>query len=249
MNYIKPSVSVIMPAYNEGPRLKAAYETVTRAVKKAGIDDYEILMTISVSPDGAHDGTPDTANQIAKEDFHVKLPYAPGFKGMGFRFREGFMAATKDYVIMVPGANHTAENTLVNIFNHMGEASLIVTYSKNPEVRPFYVRLVSNGFVILCNILFGLNLKYYNGICLYPRKLLQQVPMAADSPAYNAEILIYLLKSGVDYIELHQELNPKSASVPGRTFTFQNVLGSLKNLSFLFWKIHFQRKRINLEQR
>ena len=29
----KPSISVIMPAYNEGPRLRAAYETVTRAEK------------------------------------------------------------------------------------------------------------------------------------------------------------------------------------------------------------------------
>lgn len=243
MNHAKPSISIIMPAYNEGPRLKAAYETVTRAVKKAGIDDYEILITISVSPDGTHDGTPDTANQIAKEDFHVKLPYTPGFKGMGFRFREGFMAASKDYVIMIPGANHTAENTMVNIFNHAGEMPLILTYSKNPEVRPFYVRLVSNGFVTLCNLLFGLNLKYYNGICLYPRELLRQVTIA-DSPAYNAGILVQLLKSGVPYLELTQELNPQSASVPGRTFAFQNVTASLKTLVWLFWKIHFKKERI-----
>ena len=246
MDTIKSSISIIMPAYNEGPRLRAAYETVSRAVRKSEIDDYEILMTISISPNGTHDGTPDTAAHIAREDAHVKLPYTPGFRGMGFRFREGFLAASKDYVIMVPGANHTLEDTLVNIFRYMGKAPIILTYTKNPEVRPFYVRFVSKGFVTLCNLLFGLNLKYYNGICLYQRKLLRQV-FIADSPAYNAGILIQLLKSDVNYIELPQELNTKSASVPGKTFAFGNFTASLKTLALIFWKIHFQRNRIPIE--
>lgn len=238
-----------MPAFNEAPRIRAAYETATRAVAKAEISDYEILMTISTSPDGSHDGTPDIARQISTEDSHVKfLDNTPGFRGMGFRFREGFMAAGKDYVIMVPGANHTSEETLTNIFSHIGEAPLILTYTKNPEVRPIYVRLVSRSFVILCNIFFGLNLKYFNGICLYPRKLLQLVPMSSESPAYNAEILIYLIKSGVGYIELTQEINPKSSAVPGRTFAFKSAIGSLKTLAALFWKIHFQKKRIPIEK-
>ena len=247
MDNSKPSLSVIMPAFNEGPRLKAAYETVSRAVRKAGIDDYEILMTISISPDGTHDGTPDTAASIAKEDSHVKLPYTPGFKGMGHRFREGLTAATKDYVIMVPGANHILENTLVEIFNRMGKAPLIITYTKNPEARPPHVRMVSKSFAALCNLAFGLNLKYFNGICLYPRKLLQQVTVA-DSPAYNAGILIQLLKSGIGYIELPQELNPVSAGVPGRTFAFGNVVASLKTLILIFWLVNFQKKKINPSQ-
>ena len=245
MDNSKPSLSVIMPAFNEGPRLKAAYETVSRAVGKAGIDDYEILMTISISPDGTHDGTPDAAANIAKEDVHVKLPYTPGFKGMGYRFREGLLAATKDYVIMVPGANHILEKTLVEIFGHMGKAPLVITYTKNPEVRPSNVQFVSKGFAALCNIIFGLNLRYYNGIALYPRKLLQQV-IVADSPAYNAGILIQLLKSGVGYIELPQELNPVSAGVPGRTFAFSNVIASLKTLAMIFWLVQIQRKRVQI---
>lgn len=245
MDNSKPSLSVIMPAFNEGPRLRAAYETVSRAVRRAGIDDYEILMTISISPDGTHDGTPDTAAGIANRDSHVKLPYTPGFRGMGYRFREGLSAATKDYVIMVPGANHILENTLVEIFNHMGRAPLVITYTKNPEVRPLNVRLVSKSFATLCNIIFGLRLKYYNGIALYPRKLLQQV-VVADSPAYNAGILIQLLKSGVDYIELPQELNPVSAGVPGRTFAFGNVTASLKTLAMIFWRVQIQKKRVQI---
>ncbi len=241
----KPSISVIMPAFNEGPRLKAAYETVTRAMKNSDIEDYEILMCVSIAPDGSHDGTPNAADQIAKEDSHVKLPYTPGYKGMGFRFREGFMAATKDFVIMVPGANHILEKTLINIFEHAGGAPLIITYTQNSEVRPLHVRMVSKSFATLCNLVFGLNLKYFNGICLYPRKLLQQVIMA-DSPAYNAGILVQLLKSGVGYIELPQELNPVSAGVPGRTFAFGNVIASLKTLAMIFWRVQIQRKRVQI---
>ena len=94
------------------------------------------------------------------------------------------------------------------------------------------MRMVSKSFATLCNIIFGLRLKYYNGIALYPKQLLKQV-IIADSPAYNAGILVQLLKSGVSYIELPQELNPASAGVPGRTFAFGNVVASLKTLAMM----------------
>lgn len=243
-----PSLTVIITAFNEARQLKNACETTSRAIQKSGIKDYEILIASVTAPDGSHDGTPDIAALIAKEDSRVKSLHTNGYVGMGYKYRESVMAASKDYIIMIPGANHILESTLVDVFNHIGRASVVLTYTKS-ETRPFYVRFVSKSFVILCNLLFSLNMKYFNGITLYPRELLLKVPMTADSPAYNAEILIYLLKSNVDYIELPQEINPNTTSAPGRTFMLKNVLPSLKSLISLLWKVRFQRKRIALSQK
>ena len=243
----KPSLSIVLAAFNEAHQLKEAYKNAISAIKKSGIEDYEILIASVAAPDGSHDGTPDIANQIAKEDPRVYSLHTNGYVGMGVKYRESVNMASKDYIIMIPGANHILESTLINVFQHIGQATLILTYTKNPNARPFHVRIVSKFFVILCNLLFGLNMKYFNGITIYPRELLLKVPMTADSPAYNAEILIYLFKSNVDYIELPQEVDPNIIAKPGKTFMLKNFLPSLKTLVSLFWKIHFQRKRIAIK--
>lgn len=240
----KPSLTIVLAAFNEARRLRSAYETTLSAIQKAEIEDYEILIASVASPDGTHDGTPDIAVQIAKENPRVYSLHTDGYVGMGKKYRDAVKVASKDYIIMIPGANHILEKTLISVFTHIGKATLVITYTKDDKARPFYVRFVSKGFVTLCNLFFGLNMKYFNGITLYPRELLLRVPMTANSPAYNAEILIYLFKSNVDYIELPQEVNPNTVVIPGRTFMLKNVLPSLKTLISLFWKIHFQRKRV-----
>lgn len=243
-NHNKSSLTMIMPAYNEAGALRDAYETATRAINKAGIQDYEILIITNTSPNGSHDGTPDVASQITKEDAHVRHIHYDRYVGLGFKYKQGVINALKDYVMMVPGDSDTVEESLVSILKHLGEKDMVITYTMNPEARPLYVRSVSRGFVLFCNLLFGLKMKYYNGICIYRKKLIEAVPAFSESPAYNAEILIYLLKSGVQYVETAQEIKKSYA---GKTFRFKSVIECVKTMTALFWKIHFKKARIDEE--
>ncbi|KKS80340.1 MAG: Glycosyl transferase, group 2 family protein [Candidatus Beckwithbacteria bacterium GW2011_GWA2_43_10] len=238
------SLTMIMPAYNEAGALRDAYETATRAINKAGISDYEILFITNTSPNGNHDGTPDIASQITEEDKHARLIHYDKYVGLGFKYKQGVSNALKDYVMMVPGDSDTVEESLVSILKHLGEKDMVITYTVNPKARPLYVRSVSKAFVLFCNLLFGLNMKYYNGICIYRKKLIEVVPAFSESPAYNAEILIYLLKSGVQYVETAQEIKKSSA---GKTFRLASVMQAARTLSSLFWKIHFKKMRIRTE--
>lgn len=153
-------------------------------------------------------------------------------------------AATKAYVVMIPAYNLTEENSMVAIFQQAGKADAIITYTANPETRPLRAQIVSRGFVALCNILFGLNLPYYNGIALLRTTLVQSVPMSANNHAYMAEILIYMMKSGVNHIEVPQILRQTMRS--GSIFNFKSMKDSLKTLLALFWKIHFRRIRLKI---
>jgi len=242
----RPSLTIIMPAYNEVGAIRAAYESAVRAVQQADINDYEIIIETNTAPDGTHDGTPDVAEQISKEDSQVKHIHHNSYAGLGFKYRDAVNRATKDYVTWVPGDNDTIESSFVNILKHIGQAPMIIVYTLNPKARPFYIRTVSKGFVMFCNILFGLNVKYYNGINIFPRELLQKVPMSADNPAFMSEILIYLLKSGVKYIEVPQEI--KYTPYPGKTFRLKSVQEVLCTLASLFYKIHFKKIRIDKKE-
>ena len=237
------SLTIIMPAYKEAGNIKTACESATRAVAEAGIVDYEILIISNLDQRGDHDGTPDIAAQIAKSDPRVRSIHNQAYVGLGYKYRQGVSEATKDYVMLVPGDGEFEEGSLAGIMAHIGEAEIIVPYHANPGVRGFKRRFVSRGFTVLCNLLFGLNLKYYNGLCIHPRRYLQKVPMASDNFAYMAEVLVYLVKSGVSYLEVPWEIKPSVAST---AFRLKSVIEASGTLLSLFWKIHFQRERITV---
>ena len=240
---MKPSLTVIMPAYNEVNNLRLAFEGTVRALFDAAISDFEILIITNTRQDGSHDGTPDIADELAKKDPRVIHIHNPAYVNLGFKFRQGAKAATKDYVTWVPGDNETVESSVAEIMKHLDEALMIISYTANRGVRKWKRRFVSRCFTILCNILFGLRLKYYNGICIYPRELLQSVPMACDNFAYMAEIIIYLVKSGVKYIEVPMEIKPTTASA---AFKVRSIFEALGTLLSLFWRINIKRERIKL---
>lgn len=241
------SLSLILLVYNEADLIRGAYESATRAICKAGIDDYEIIIVVSFAPDGTHDGTPDVVRQITEEDSRVRMLITEKQIGLGYDYRKGVMNATKEYVMSLPGAGHIVEDSVVRILGHVGQLrrdEIINCFTINPEVRPLLARINSRSFVFLYNFLFGLKLKYYNGVCIFPIDLLLRVPMRDDKNTYMAEILIYLLKSGIRYVEIPQEVNPTTSAKFGKTFRLKNLLPRLKAIALIFWRIHFKRERI-----
>ena len=240
---MKPSLSIIMPVYNQARNLKLAFESTLRALDKALISDYEILIVSSVGRDGTNDGTPGVADEIASQNPKTKHLFDNSFQNLGYRFRQGVKVASKDYVTWVPSDNETVESSIADIFSHLGEADMVLTYTANKQVRTWKRRFISWCFTVLCNMLFGLNLKYYNGICMFPRKILQAVPMKSDNFAYMAEIIIYLVKSGVKYTEVPMEIKPTTTSA---SFKLRSVFEALGTLFSLFWRINILRERVSV---
>ncbi len=240
---MKPSLTIIMPAYNEIKNLRPAYESVLRILQKAGISNYEIIITTGVRRNGNRDDTADVADRIAEEYKFTKSLYCDHFVGLGRKYHKAVQAATKEYIMLIPGDGEFVEDSIADIIGHIGEEEIIITYPNNPEVREFKRRFVSRSFTILCNILFGLNLRYYNGLNILPRKYLQKITMECDNFTYMAEILVYLIKSGISYIEIPFGTKP---SVGSSAFNFRSVLETFSTLASLFWNIHFKRTRIRL---
>lgn len=239
---MKPSLTVIVPAYNEFKNLGAAFESTTGALKEAGISDYEIIIITNTRRDGSHDGTPEIAKRIAEENLQVRHVRNDAFVNLGFKFWQGVGLAGKEFVTLVPGDNEAVGSSVASIFSHIGEAEMVVGYTSNKQVRKWRRRFISRCFVELCNLLFGLRLKYFTGICIYPKKLLQKIPTRSDNFAYMAEIIIYLIKSGVTYTQVPMEIKPTTVS---SAFKLKSAYEALGTILSLFWNIHFKRTRIN----
>jgi len=89
-----PSLSIVIPAYNEERRLPPTLAAV-RAYLDARNPDAEIL----VVDDGSRDGTAALVEAVAKEDPRVRLLRNPGNRGKGYSVRHGMLEARGEWIL------------------------------------------------------------------------------------------------------------------------------------------------------
>lgn len=237
------SVSIIIPAYNEETKLAPTVDLVLEGLLKNEITDFEIL----IFDDASTDKTGEVADELAKKYSQIKVIHNPKNMNLGFNFVCGIQLANKEFFGMVPGDNETDPETLDNIFSILGQADIIIPYIQNPETRPWARRFLSKTYVAIINAAFGLNMKYYNGMCYFKTKVIKKVPVSTYGFSYMTEILVKMLKSNPDikFIEvpLVNRVREHGAS---KAFRLKNVASVFKTFLTLFWEVQVLRKRIKL---
>ena len=90
----RPYLSVVIPAFNEEPRIGATLESV---VTYLGGQSYD--WDVTVVDDGSTDGTADLVGVLAREEPRVRLERVP-HAGKGWAVRQGMLATTGLYRFM-----------------------------------------------------------------------------------------------------------------------------------------------------
>lgn len=226
------SITVIIPAFNEEKYLESTLRVVTDSVK-SNFKDYEIL----VFNDGSADRTGEIADDLAKQLENITVIHHKEPICLGSVFKKGLSVATKEYLIRINGKNDITRDNLDRIFSMCGEADLIIPYQINANERALFRRVASKCFTNILNTLTGLNLRYYNHYVLHRKEILNNISICTDSYAFQAEVLIKLIKSGHSYIEVGVTDNFDN-DVKTRAFCLENLLGVSR---FLFNVIKYVR--------
>lgn len=221
------TLSIIMPALNEEDNLLPSYETVKEAVK-GRFDDYEVI----IFNDGSTDNTGKVAEKIAGNDPRVRVIHHQQPMNIGFIYKKGIKMAEMEYVILVGGDNDVSAENLSRMFDARGKADMVMPYHLNGNIRPFLRYFISRGFVFFMNMLFGHNLKYYNGMVLHKRTLINSIDIKTDSFTYQAEALVKLLKRGHSFIEVGIYLSDRKRG-SSKAFRLVNIFGVLKSIYIL----------------
>jgi glycosyltransferase involved in cell wall biosynthesis len=90
-----PSLSVVIPAYNEEVRLPPTLDTVIDFLKAGSFDLAELL----VVDDGSRDGTAALVERYARDHAEVRLLRNPGNRGKGFSVQHGMLEAKGEWVL------------------------------------------------------------------------------------------------------------------------------------------------------
>jgi len=235
------SVSIIIPAYNEEKNLAQTIKFLLDRLNENIISDFEIL----VFDDNSTDNTGKIADDLAEKYPQIKVIHNPRNMNLGYNITKGFQLATKEYCGFIPGDNETEPETLDNIFQNLGKADIIIPYIKNPEVRPWGRRFLSKTYIAIINIAFGLNMKYYNGMCYFKTDMVKKVPVSTHGFAYMTEILVKLLKSGVGFVEVPM-INRARERGATKAFRIKNIVSVFKTFIRLFFEVQILRKRVKI---
>ena len=231
---MKPTISVIVPALNEEDNIEPAVNEVISALD-GRFSDYELL----VFDDGSTDNTGAIIDRLAANDKNVRAIHNENNMGLGYSYKKGVQLAKNDYIVMFPGDNQILKDSMTRIFDMIGRADIVIPYIENYRVRPLSRQLISKSFTTVMNLLFRLNLHYYNGTVIHKREIIQPMPIDTDGFAYQAEILTKLIKSGHGYVEVGVPICERACGF-SKAFYLKNIGRVCWSIVSLFWEFQFK---------
>lgn len=229
---MKHSLTVMIPGYNEEKNIENAIDSVLKEVKKR-FSDFEII----VIDDGSKDKTGEIVDRAKRKDKRIKVIHNNPNKGLGYNYMKAVELASKEYFTWFPGDNENSDYYFGKTLDLIGKADIIVPYPINTEVRKGKRRFISKAFVNLINLLFGLRVKYYNGLIVYKSDILKKVNITTFGFAYSAETLVKLLRQGYNYTEVGIKIKPITKST---IFRIKNIKSVIKTIFTLFYEVNIR---------
>ncbi len=203
-----PSISLVLPAYNEADNIEPLVAEATQALQ-AVTDDFEII----VVDDGSRDPTADVTRRVMAGNPHVRLVQHPVNQGFGAAVFSGFTAATRDWIFYTDADRQFVLGELARFVPLMDRADLIAGY-RAPRRDPFLRVLYGKGWSLLCTLLFGYTVRDVDcGFKLFRREIIQQLApqIASRGATFSIEWLVRAKRAGYRFAELPVTHRPRVA--------------------------------------
>jgi glycosyltransferase involved in cell wall biosynthesis len=203
-----PSISLVMPAYNEADNVEPMVAEATPALESV-TGDYEIL----VVDDGSKDDTAAVTRQVMADYPHVHLIQHPVNQGFGAAVFTGFTNAQKDWIFYTDADRQFVLSELKNFEPLMDRADLIAGF-RAPRRDPFLRVFYGKGWSMLCTLLFGYTVRDVDcGFKLFRREIIRELAPQIQSrgATFSIEWLVRAKRAGYRFVELPVTHRPRVA--------------------------------------
>ncbi len=154
-----PSISLVIPAYNESSRILPVLENYLRFLNE-NFDRFELI----VVPNNCSDDTPQVAQSFAQRNKGVSVLNLPHYTGKGGAVHAGFAKAKMDWVGFTDADQSTAPREFSKLCDVLHQnrsiqgaiGSRAIKGSRLLKKQPFYRMLLGRGLNVLVWLLFGL---------------------------------------------------------------------------------------------
>ena len=205
-----PSLSIVIPAYNEEPNIAEAIRRVSKVAQELGLE-HEILPV----NDGSRDHTGDVIREVSQSVAHVQLVEHHPNRGYGGALRAGFERATKEVIAFVAADNQYDFVEVKSMLDKLAPDVVLVSGWRANDEDSLMRRLNRFGWNTLIRILFGYLLKDIDcGFKIFRREILQRVHLESSGAMIDTELLAQLRARGYKVDETPVKHLPRTAGSP-----------------------------------
>jgi len=188
---MNPSISIVVPCYNEEPVIERSYRRIRAALERQG-GDYEII----IANDGSTDASASILSRLAAEDGRLAvISYVPN-RGMGHACKHMYKRASKDVVIQMDADLAMDPTDTIPAFTRELDSVDCVVGSRYLGVKadyPLRRRIASRGYYLLNRLLFHFSLKdTQSGFFGIRRPVLQGLDLQSDGFEIHVEMFAKL---------------------------------------------------------
>jgi dolichol-phosphate mannosyltransferase len=226
------SMTIMVPAYNEEKHIEKVTLKLLKSLKKY-FKKYEVI----IFDDCSKDKTYEITERLAKKYKEVKVVHNNPNKGIGYSYKKGIKLAKTEYFMYFPGDG--SKEPVEHVLKEVGRADVLIPYIDNQKERSWIRRTISESYTNFINILFGLDVKYYNGFVVSKLKYTKKLHLVTDSFSLQTEVVVKLLKQGATYHHIPYKAVPQAKT---GIFKLRNMIGVGKSIVLLFWNVKIRKK-------
>jgi glycosyltransferase involved in cell wall biosynthesis len=200
-----PSISIIIPLYNEEENLYPLVESVFK-VLSADVDFLELLLV----DDGSYDRTEKMALDLAAREPRIRLIGHERNRGLGAAIRTGLQAARGDLILYTDADLPFDFKLIPELLAQATENNVVIGYRANRgEGLRRYV--LTKGYNLICRLALGLHVRDINFACkLIPRRALRGMRLGSEGSFIDAELLMECRRQGFAITEFPLVYYPRT---------------------------------------
>lgn len=142
------------------------------------------------------------AEQIAREHSQVRIIHHKEKLGVGTCYRDALVVAQGDYFSWFPADHENSAEEFIYCLPYLRQNTIVTCHHYGQDPRSVSRRFISHSYTLILNKIFHLNLKYYNGLTVFPTSVLSSISLFAEGFLFASETTIKAIRRGCNVIEL-----------------------------------------------
>ena len=206
-----PSLSIVIPAYNEEANIVAAVEEVSNVAQTLNMD-YEIIMV--------NDGSRDRTGDLAQSELAPRIPnfrlveHFPN-RGYGGALKAGFAAATKDLIAFTASDKQFQFSEITLLLSKLTPEMTLVSGWRVHRQDNVIRRLNGRGWNTVVLLLFGRTIHDIDcGFKVFRRSVLNHIHIESNGAMIDTEMLAEMRARGFKMTDVPVTHLPRTAGSP-----------------------------------
>ncbi|MDF1757011.1 MAG: glycosyltransferase [Legionellaceae bacterium] len=230
-------ITIFVPCRNEQGNVGRALDEIVKTML-----EYSYTYEIIVIDDASTDGSVAEIENVIQSHKNIRIVLKKNIQplGVSYNFVDAAILGNGKYFRMIGGHFQDRREAIMNVFDNLGKADIIISYME-PDYRRPLRQHTSRTYTKLVNLISGYNISHYHGTPLHRRIDIIRWH-SYRSVGFYADLTTRLLDEGITYLEVptvayERELGKSLA------LRWRNVVSLLVGLADMFLR-RFSKERV-----